>query len=416
MTGMQNQLKKLTDIWRVISAIGTEGVDYSESRKIELTNQISVFGFFVMLSYDAFYLVYDALGLIGPITTNLVGSVVCILVIYLNHRHKHDLAKFLIYITPNIQIFLLTYFFGTITGMHLLHFMMISFALFIFSHKSRFQLALLFSVPISLFYLERYFLIPEETPIIVSDVVIEFLYISLSATVFGLLIVFFYLFYTAILKTENLLNMEYQRSEDLLLNILPESIAQRLKETDEIIADSFSSVTIMFADIVGFTPLASKLDPEVLVNELNILFQKFDNLIEEHGLEKIKTIGDAYMVAGGLPDPGQDHAHKIAELAIALREAVKGYKIRGFELNLRIGFHTGPVVAGIIGSKKFSYDIWGDAVNLASRLESSGLPGKIQVSEQSYKLLKENYCFEERGEIELKGVGKVRTYFLIGSI
>ncbi len=228
------------------------------------------------------------------------------------------------------------------------------------------------------------------------------------------MIVFFYLFYTAILKTERLLNREYQRSESLLLNILPGSIAQRLKETDDIIADSFLSVTIMFADIVGFTPLASKLDPEDLVNELNRLFQKFDNLIESYSLEKIKTIGDAYMVAGGLPDPGEDHAPRVAELALAMLDAVKGYEINGYELNLRIGFHTGPVVAGIIGLKKFSYDIWGEAVNLASRLESGGVPGKIQVSEQSYKILKDKYRFEERGEVELKGVGKVRTYFLVG--
>ena len=410
---MKNFLQKPAEVWTNISAIGTEGENYSESRKIALSNQISIFGFFVMLSYDAFYLVYDPLLLIGPITTNLVGAAVCILVLYLNFRRKHELARTLIYVTPNIQIFLLTYFLGTITGMHLLHFMMISFALFIFSHKTRVELALLFSIPIMLFYLERYLFIPEETPIIVSDAVIEFLYVSLSATVFALLIVFFYLFYTAILKTENLLNSEYQRSEGLLLNILPESIAQRLKETDDIIADSFPSVTIMFADIVGFTPLASRLDPEVLVNELNTLFQKFDNLIEEHGLEKIKTIGDAYMVAGGLPDPSEDHAQKIAELAIALRESAKGYRIRGNELNLRIGFHTGSVVAGIIGLKKFSYDIWGDAVNLASRLESGGVPGKIQVSEQSYNLLKGGYRFEERGVIELKGVGKIRTYFLV---
>lgn len=413
---MNNILHKLADTWMNISAIGTEGENYSESRKIALSNQIAVFGFFVMLSYDAFYLVYDPLLLIGPITTNLVGSAVCILVVLLNYRHRHELAKLLIYITPNIQIFLLTYFLGTITGMHLLHFMMISFALFIFSHKTRLELAMLFSIPISLFYLERYFFVAEETPIVVSDVVIEFLYISLSATVFGLLIVFFYLFYTAILKTENLLNREYQRSEGLLLNILPESIAQRLKESDDIIADSFPAVTIMFADIVGFTPLASKLDPEVLVNELNTLFQKFDNLIEKYGLEKIKTIGDAYMVAGGLPDPSEDHAQKIAELALALREAVKGYHINGNELNLRIGFHTGTVVAGIIGLKKFSYDVWGDAVNLASRLESGGVPGKIQVSEQSYNLLKDRYRFEERGDIDLKGVGKTRTYFLVGRI
>lgn len=409
---MQKLINKLFNTWLLISSIGAGSENYSDSRKIVLTNQIAIFGFFVMLAYDAFYLVYDADTLAGPIITNLAGAAVCVLVVYLNFRKYHEVARLLIYISPNIQIFLLTYFLGTVTGMHLLHFMMISFALFIFSHKSKLILALLFSLPIMMFYLERYFFVPE---IPVSQSVIEFLYVTLSATVFGLLIVFFYLFYTAILKTENLLNMEYLRSEGLLLNILPEKVALRLKNKEGTIADYYPTASILFADLVGFTPLASALSPEELVNELNVLFQKFDGMIEHFGLEKIKTIGDAYMVAGGIPEPDPGHVGKIAGLALAMRETVRGYRIQGHELDMRIGFHAGPVVAGIIGLKKFSYDVWGDAVNIASRLESSGVAGKIHVSSDCYEILKDRFEFENRGEIDIKGIGKVHTYFLVGS-
>lgn len=210
------------------------------------------------------------------------------------------------------------------------------------------------------------------------------------------------------------LEIEQKKSEKLLLNVLPEPIAQRLKQKPEIIADSFASVTILFADIVGFTKMSSRISAPRLVELLNEIFSAFDELAIQHGLEKIKTIGDAYMVVGGLPVERPDHAEAIAEMALDMQEAIARIDIKHREaFCMRIGIHSGPVVAGVIGTNKFSYDLWGDAVNLASRMESHGIPGCIQVSEATYQLLKDKYLFEKRGSIPLKGCGEMTTYLLL---
>jgi len=202
-------------------------------------------------------------------------------------------------------------------------------------------------------------------------------------------------------------------SNRLLLNVLPEPIAVRLRNDEQPIADSFAEVTVLFSDLVGFTPLSASMSPEQLVNFLNDLFSTFDVLAEKHGLEKIKTIGDAYMVAGGLPARRKDHAEAIAELALDMLEAVSGLRTpAGGQLQMRIGIHTGPVVAGVIGIRKFIYDLWGDTVNTASRMESHGLPGAIQVTGATYDRLKERYRFEERHTIDVKGKGPLVTYLL----
>ncbi|HRV95787.1 MAG TPA: adenylate/guanylate cyclase domain-containing protein [Anaerolineae bacterium] len=211
------------------------------------------------------------------------------------------------------------------------------------------------------------------------------------------------------------LQIEQEKSERLLLNILPKPIAERLKQEQGIIADSFNEVTVLFADIVGFTNLSSYTPPTELVIILNEIFSTLDELVEKHGLEKIKTIGDAYMVVGGLPTPRPDHAEAIADIALDMQKAISRLNItNGQPLTIRIGIHTGPVVAGIIGVKKFSYDLWGDTVNLASRMESHGQAGCIQVTQDTYKLLKDRYKFEARGLTAVKGIGDMPTFFLTG--
>lgn len=216
-------------------------------------------------------------------------------------------------------------------------------------------------------------------------------------------------------QAESALRLEKEKSEELLLNILPEPIANRLKEDQSAIAESFNEVTILFADLVGFTSLSTKLQPIELVNLLNQIFSSFDQIIEELGLEKIKTIGDAYMVAGGLPIPKIDHAEAIAELALSMLDIMQQLQIdRGYQLQIRIGINTGIVVAGVIGKKRFIYDLWGDAVNVASRMESHGQPGCIQVTSATYERLRNKYLFENRGKIQVKGKGEMTTYFLKG--
>ena len=206
----------------------------------------------------------------------------------------------------------------------------------------------------------------------------------------------------------------FARSEGLLLNVLPRSIAHRLKREPGVIADAHDEVTVLFADVVGFTPFTERTEPARVVGVLDEIFKAFDELAEQHGLEKIKTIGDAYMVAAGLPEPRPDHAQAMAEMAMDMHEAVaRVCGPLGLDVSIRIGFESGPVIAGVIGRHKFIYDLWGDTVNTASRLESHGLPGRIQVGEAAYGLLCDRYDFEDRGEIELKGKGLKRAYLLV---
>ncbi len=225
-------------------------------------------------------------------------------------------------------------------------------------------------------------------------------------------------------RVEESLRVEQKKSERLLLNVLPPEIAERLKNVQSmtkvhlktsgtIVADSFDEVTVLFADIVNFTEYAASISASELVNVLNEIFSEFDHLVEQYELEKIKTIGDSYMVVGGLPIPSDSHAEAIAEMALQMQSSIKKFKrTDGSDFSLRIGIHTGQAIAGVIGTKKFIYDLWGDTVNVASRMESYGIAGCIQVTEVTYQLLKNKYLLEQRSAINIKGKGEMTTYLL----
>jgi class 3 adenylate cyclase len=238
-------------------------------------------------------------------------------------------------------------------------------------------------------------------------------------------------------RAEENLRIEQVRSERLLLNILPKVIADRLKSSpihvtkrstnkiwdvnsqsnsnSTIIADTFEEVSVLFADIVGFTEFAGAVSATNLVDMLNAIFSEFDRLVDQYELEKIKTIGDSYMLVGGLPLPRADHAQAIADIALEMLNVIEQFtRPDGSPFQLRIGIHTGQAVAGVIGKKKFIYDLWGDTVNIANRMESNGLPDCIQVSDVTYQLLKDKYLLEERGSIQVKGKGEMITYWLKG--
>jgi class 3 adenylate cyclase len=216
-------------------------------------------------------------------------------------------------------------------------------------------------------------------------------------------------------RSRRALALEQERSERLLLNVLPAPIAARLKAGEEVVADAFPQVSVLFADLVDFTRRSQRIGPAQVVATLNDLFSAFDDLAQRHGLEKIKTIGDAYMVAGGLPDPRPDHAEAIAEMALAMQaEVARRTDDSGQPLQVRIGIDTGPVEAGVIGTTKFSYDLWGDTVNIASRMESHGIPGCIQVTARTYQRLRDGYRFQRRGPIPVRGMGEMVTYLLVG--
>ena len=209
------------------------------------------------------------------------------------------------------------------------------------------------------------------------------------------------------------LESEKEKFERLLLNILPQQIVGRLNSGETVIADRFSDVTVLFSDLVGFTEMSTRLPPTTVVHYLNRVFSKFDRLVSELGIEKIKMIGDAYMVVAGVPERRPDHAEVVAEMALRMIESLDALNANSpTALQIRIGIHSGPVVAGIIGTHRFLYDVWGDTVNVASRLESHGVPSAIQVSESTAKLIGQRFALEERGLIRVKGKGRLRTFFV----
>ncbi len=241
---------------------------------------------------------------------------------------------------------------------------------------------------------------------------------AISSFLFLMIAIGIYRRYRFINKTNKIIQKETNKSEKLLLNILPEETAKELKQNGKVQAKQFGSVSVMFTDFKEFTNISQNLSPEELVKSVDYYFSKFDSIIEKHGLEKIKTIGDAYMCAGGLPFPTIDHADKMIQAAFEIADFMEISKkvnvenIKSFEV--RIGINTGPVVAGVVGTKKFAYDIWGDTVNVASRMESTSLPGKINISETTYELIKDKYECEYRGEISVKNKGMMKMYFVQG--
>jgi adenylate cyclase len=211
-----------------------------------------------------------------------------------------------------------------------------------------------------------------------------------------------------------LLHAEQEKTENLLLNILPKEIAAILKDNNRVIADQIEGASILFADVVDFTPLSAGMTATELVNLLNEVFSGFDTLVDKYGLEKIKTIGDCYMVAAGVPVVRPDHAHALVRLALEMRDFVSQRDFRGQKLRFRIGINSGPVVAGVIGHKKFIYDLWGDAVNTASRMESHGKANIIQITESTYRLIEQEFLCEPQGVISIKGKGEMAVWHVLG--
>ncbi len=254
---------------------------------------------------------------------------------------------------------------------------------------------------------------PVEERIIIIGQVFLLLYLIWFCIICNISVYLYETLQQSEFKAKLQLQSEQNKSEKLLLNILPKSIVARLKQNPTIVADNFSKVTVLFADIVGFTEMSGRVSPSELVEMLNNIFSKFDNLVEQHKLEKIKTIGDAYMVVAGLPEPCTNSVANIADLALEISHMMS--KIDD-DLQIRIGIHTGPVVAGVIGIKKFAYDLWGDTVNTASRMESHGITNKIHVSDSVYEELKSSYILTKRGVISIKGKGEMTTYLLESKI
>ena len=359
---------------------------------------------------------FFALGIYPLAIVNIFSVAIWVTAYIIGLRGRQFEAMFIGITEILIHAVLAIYFLGWRSGFYIYIAGVISY-IFLFPSR-KLTGKILFSGGLCLLYIALNLYTGYFPPVITVDPIILTIFENYNGVILIFLIGYMSYYYSkSSSRVEKALDKELGRSDALLLNILPEQIARRLSKSEGrvTIADRYSSVTVLFADIAGFTPFSAKNPPEKIVEILNEIFSMFDILCERHGLEKIKTIGDSYMLAGGLPVECVDHTERVAEMALDMIDTMEKLRTENdIPLYIRIGMSEGPVVAGVIGMKKFTYDLWGDTVNTASRMESHGEIGKVHVSESVYLALRDKYKFAERGEIEVKGKGKVKTYFLTG--
>ena len=405
--------RRLADFGRWVRDFGIQGYPPVSQRRLR---QINILNAFMVVSYVFFAVFYAALDwpALKLLTFALLANVPLFFVPPFLHRYSEVAAVTCIAVQNALALLLFSLIVGSAAGMHF--WLLAAGTLIVFYGTERLQIALAMICLLVGMFLVIEFWVPRFTdwsPITPFNAAV-----IKSIAVFGgasIIAGFVYLAMYMAKQAEAALEAEYARSEALLRSIMPDKIAARLKlEPQAIIADKHDQVTLLFADVVNFTPKASLLSPEELVAFLNRIFSAFDALAEKHGLEKIKTIGDAYMVAGGLPEAQPGHVATVANMALDMLGTVSSLSREiSEEVSVRIGIHTGPVVAGVLGKRKLFYDVWGDTVNTAARMEAFGSPGRIQVTEAVYKLLHREYAFEQRGVVDIKGKGLMRVYFLL---
>ena len=344
---------------------------------------------------------------------NIVGAAIYA-IIPLLHRFGELLPPLTFIGTAYVSIFTICWFVGTGSGLQF-YFLVAACLIVLQLGVDRIFLASILAAIAAGMVIALQFLVPRDTgaqPVWALS--LSFVVTTISACVMVVTTVWYSV--REIVRAEAAMELEYERSEALLANILPASIADRLKDpARNIIADKYDDASVLFADIAGFTERASDMEPDQLILFLDRLYGDFDALVDKHGLEKIKVSGDSYMVVSGVPQPRADHVEALAALALDMAEAASLLKdSRGDALPLRIGLASGPVVAGVVGSRRFFYDVWGDAVNVASRMETTDSVGRIQVPEDVYRRLKDDFVLQERGVVQVKGKGVMRTWYLIG--
>jgi adenylate cyclase len=344
---------------------------------------------------------------------NIVGAAIYATVPLL-HRFGDLLAPLTFIGTAYLSIFTVCWLVGTGSGLQF-YFLVAACLVVLQLGVDRIFLAAILAAIAAGMVIALQFLVPRDTgvqpPWALS---VNFVVTTISACVMIVTTVWYAV--REIIRAEAAMEVEYERSEALLANILPSSVADRLKDPSRnTIADKYEDASVLFADIAGFTERASDMAPDKLIRFLDRLYGDFDALVDKHGLEKIKVSGDSYMVVSGVPQPRADHVEALAAFALDMAEAASQLRdSRGEALPLRIGLASGPVVAGVVGSRRFFYDVWGDAVNVASRMESTDSIGRIQVPEDVYRRLKDDFVLQERGVVEVKGKGLMRTWYLIG--
>ena len=385
---------------------GTAGYPPDVKRRLKILNLIAYLIAVTTLIYAIQQALVDFKDYAPVVFINLALVVVACLVPFA-HRISDIAGGLLIVVAEYVALMSFAAFFGREGGTPL-QYIIAAAAPFVVFGLQRIWLVVGVVVLGLVLHLVAWFAFPHGRPFVTHEVLVPN-YIQGAVTTFGLIAASIYYAFSLVERAK-------AETDALLRNILPDSIVERLKASPgEPIADSFAEASVLFADLSGFVPLARRLGPQQVVALLNRIVMGFDALAQRHGVEKIKTIGDAYMAVAGLPDPAPDHARRIATLAfdmLAHVERVSGET--GYPLSIRIGMATGPVMAGVIGTDKFSYDVWGDTVNMASRLESLGAPGRIHICPGCRQVLDGTYGFESRGLIEIKGLGPVETWYLAG--
>lgn len=393
---------------RLVEA-GTGGYPVETKRRLMILNMISYLIVVSTLIYavQQAFLDYDRY---WPIVYINLVIVVVVAAVPLVHRFGAVAAALLILVTECAALLAFTYYLGRESGLHI-QYIAFSAAAFVVFGLGRLWLIIPAITIALLLHLVCWFWFPQSAAAIRAEQeILDALYTQAAITTFGLIA-------AAVFYAFRLAENAKAETDALLRNILPDTIVERLKaKPADPVADTFAEASILFADISGFVPLARRLGANDTVLLLNRLVTMFDDLAERHGVEKIKTIGDAYMVASGVPEATPDFAARLARMAIDMQKAVAELRAEtGYQLDMRMGLATGPVMAGVIGRQKFSYDIWGDAVNLAARLENSSIPGRIHICPVSGPKLAGEFEIEPRGAIEIKGVGSQNTYFLIAA-
>jgi adenylate cyclase len=385
---------------------GTDGYPRAVQRRLRIVNAMALLIAVFSVIYAAVFAYYDAEHYRHLIVVNLLLAVI-VLLVPLAHRINDIAAAVLIAIVEYVALFFFVRVFGHESGIQINYIIAaaVAFAIYGLSH---FRIAVAVIAAGLVLHLAAWFLFPPERALFNADPsLLANLYISSAATTFGIIaLIVGYAFTVA--------DRARAEADALLTNILPEAIAERLKERPgETVADSVAEASVMFSDLVGFTELAQRLGAERTVALLDQIVTEFDRLAAAHGVEKIKTTGDGYMAVAGVSRPQDDHLVRLARMALRLPDLVERLSAtHGVNLKIRVGLASGPVMAGVIGADKFSYDVWGETVNLASRLESHGLPGEVQISDKVKGALGNGFVCVPRGPIEVKGVGTLETWLL----
>jgi adenylate cyclase len=389
---------------------GTEGYPAKVAQGLRVLNATAWCGALLVLGFA----IYDAW---RPKLWTLAGinllTFLFLLAIPLWHRFGALAAPLAYVIFMFAVIFVVCSMLGTDSGMQI-QYLAIAAGFVLVVGADRVGLIAAINVIAILLFIALEILVPHDTGLLTRREMLENFVGCIVGTSAILFAIVFYAI-RQIARAEATAEREHQRSEALLANILPVSVVGRLKQpTKAEIADKYDDASVLFADMAGFTARASDSSPEELVRFLNEVYTLLDGLVERHGLEKIKTSGDAYMVVSGVPEPLADHAGALADLALDMRDALLKLGGREVAVPMRIGIASGPVVAGVVGTRKFFYDVWGDTVNMASRMESTGMSGMIQVAPQTHDLIAGRYTLKERGLVDVRGKGAVRTWFLVG--